>query len=80
MTIRFFKYGVVKDLLASEEQSQNLASGTSAFEFRDTLVKKYPKLSELSSLKVAVNDEYLQNDVELKEGDEVLLIPPVSGG
>lgn len=34
----------------------------------------------LNSLAVAVNREYVSADHELKDGDEVALLPPVSGG
>jgi molybdopterin converting factor subunit 1 len=29
---------------------------------------------------LAVNQEYVGNDVQLRDGDELALIPPVSGG
>lgn len=29
---------------------------------------------------VAVNNEYIENDCELHDGDEVAIIPPISGG
>jgi molybdopterin converting factor small subunit len=32
------------------------------------------------SIAVAVNQEYAKADVVLKDGDEVALLPPVSGG
>ena len=31
-------------------------------------------------LRVAVNQKYVPNEVELKDGDEVAFIPPVQGG
>ncbi|WP_338039356.1 MoaD/ThiS family protein [Maribacter litopenaei] len=34
----------------------------------------------MSSLAVAVNSEYAEDDVQLKSNDEVAIIPPVSGG
>jgi molybdopterin converting factor subunit 1 len=41
----------------------------------------HPRLRELaSSLLVAVNTEYVSQDATLRDGDEVALIPPVSGG
>ena len=40
----------------------------------------YPKLHELSSYMVAVNNEYALPNLLLKPGDEVAIIPPVSGG
>lgn len=45
------------------------------------LTKDYPSLAPLApALAVAVNREYVQADHILKDGDEVALIPPVSGG
>ncbi len=37
-------------------------------------------LQDMGSLVVAVNDEYVPLSHPLSEGDEVALIPPVSGG
>jgi len=42
--------------------------------------KTYPEFSKLSSLAVAVNSEYAQDDVPLNRNDEIAIIPPVSGG
>ena len=33
-----------------------------------------------TSIAVAVNQEYVQRSAVLREGDEVALLPPVSGG
>ena len=32
------------------------------------------------SLRVAINQNYVTEDIELKNGDEVAFIPPVQGG
>jgi len=44
------------------------------------LVEKYPKLDKLNSYAIAVNESYAEDEVILKEGDVVAIIPPVSGG
>jgi MoaE-MoaD fusion protein len=45
------------------------------------LCAKYPSLSGLNgSLRYAVNGEYAEPGHRVGEGDEVALIPPVSGG
>ncbi|KAA3438223.1 molybdopterin converting factor subunit 1 [Rufibacter hautae] len=44
------------------------------------LGQRYPALQKLSSLAVAVDSEYADDAQPLSPGQEVALIPPVSGG
>lgn len=45
------------------------------------ILHKYPRLcSNAASLAIAINQEYQDHDCVLQNGDEVALIPPVSGG
>ncbi len=45
------------------------------------LQERYPGLLlDAASTMIAVNMEYVAEDHSLKDGDEVALIPPVSGG
>jgi molybdopterin synthase sulfur carrier subunit len=39
-----------------------------------------PILEKMKSLRVAVNHEFSDFDCEVKNGDEVAFIPPISGG
>jgi len=41
---------------------------------------EYPAFKDLTSLLIAVNDEYAALGANIASGDEVALIPPVSGG
>ncbi len=45
----------------------------------DLLDKRVPQLRR-RSFYVAVNEEYARRDTVLHDGDEVALLPPVSGG
>lgn len=56
-----------------EEEMQNVKS------LRDHLSVKYPTIS-WSSVAIAVNKQYAEDHEPLHQGDEVALIPPVSGG
>ena len=49
-------------------------------DIRKRLVADYPDFARLASLKLAVNAEYVEDDYALNENDEVVIIPPVSGG
>ena len=44
------------------------------------LEQKYPEFAKLQSLKFAVGENYQEDTFTLSENDEVVIIPPVSGG
>ena len=78
VTIKCFsqvKYALGTDELTLEFE---MAKTTSQLEqlIRE---KAHGKLDGIS-LRVAVNQKYVPNEVELKDGDEVAFIPPVQGG
>lgn len=58
----------------------NTSFPTTAGELRTQLLDQFEELKNLSSLAIAVNAEYAQEDTLIQESDEIALIPPVSGG
>ncbi len=79
VTVLFF--GVLKEMLSSERQTLELPPGATVDavlgHFRQ-LLPQQPKL--WSSLAIAVNQSYAPAGCLLRDGDEVALLPPVSGG
>ncbi|MGE5465272.1 MAG: molybdenum cofactor biosynthesis protein MoaE [Betaproteobacteria bacterium] len=62
-------------------QLQGDWAGLTTKQLLDRLVEQHPKLARIApSLAVAVNREYAESSRVLQDGDEVALIPPVSGG
>jgi len=58
-----------------------LAPGTTVAEVRDRLLAEHPELEQWRNLtRFGVNLNFVEPDTPLQEGDEVVLIPPVSGG
>ncbi|WP_209466530.1 molybdenum cofactor biosynthesis protein [Symbiobacterium terraclitae] len=56
-------------------------TGLTAAQLLEQLQKDYPGLARLAPvLSIAINREYATPDRRLADGDEVALIPPVSGG
>lgn len=48
---------------------------------RDCLIHEHPQLSQWRDLtRFGVNLQFVEPDATLQDGDEVVLIPPVSGG
>lgn len=84
MTILLF--GITKDIVGSSSLSMP-ASGTfgkkkskTVGELKEYLGNTYPGLRKLSSLAIAVNNAYADDDTKIDTFDEIALIPPVSGG
>lgn len=71
---------MARDILGRSVIEQEWNSPLTVGELREELIRQYPELARLKSLAVAVNSEYAQDGNQLKEGDEIALIPPVSGG
>jgi len=79
--VRVLFFGAAREA-AADELTLSLPSGTNARAAFGRLLEEYPGLRRFgSSLLVAVNQEYARDlEVELKDGDELALFPPVSGG
>ncbi len=76
-------FGITKDIVgdATLSLSSSEASGVQTVgQLRKFLKGAYPQMARLSSLAVAVNSEYAEDEKEIRETDEIALIPPVSGG
>src|SRR3989337_1915566 len=69
------------EIAGTRETEVELGEGLSVAEAFRTLCQRVPELADLGdSLMYAVNAEYVRPDHPLRSGDELALIPPVSGG
>ena len=80
MTIEILAFGVTKDIVGGTLLNFEIESGSSVKDLKEKLQQTYPKMRELKSLLIAVNEEYGNEEYILTERDEIALIPPVSGG
>jgi molybdopterin synthase sulfur carrier subunit len=56
-------------------------SGTPVAAVRDRLIADHPQLAQWQDLtRFGINLTFVDADTPLQDGDEVVLIPPVSGG
>jgi molybdopterin synthase catalytic subunit len=71
----------LQDLIGEKSVSIELPDGATVAEMREQLGKTYPHVTPfLTTLVCAVDDEYVPTEHRLHDGDDVSLIPPVSGG
>jgi len=80
MQVRVLFFGILKDLVGRESDELSLpehATAGDVIEYYDNS----PRLrGRLKSTAISVNQEYARPELQLKSGDEVALLPPVSGG
>jgi len=59
----------------------DLPENSSTSDLRTEILKHFPALEPVVfSITLAVNQEYVDGEIALQEGDEVAFIPPISGG
>ena len=75
-------FGIAKDIVGKSSfvLSEDEMFPISVSELKDRLKIMFPEFGKLSSLAVAVNSAYAEDNEQLKKGDEIAIIPPVSGG
>ncbi len=73
-------FGIAKDILGHQKLVLDMHARPTVGDVKHNLIDTYSDFNKLSSLRFAVNEEYVEDTFELHEGDEVILIPPVSGG
>lgn len=81
MRIRVRLFAVLRDAAGVGEVELELPDGATAREVANPLAEQYPGIARhLPRIAYAVNRNYAPPDAPLQDGDEVALIPPVSGG
>jgi len=74
--VRYFAH--LKEVTGAGMEKLDMA-GQTVSHLKQVLTEKY-NLSELASAMTAVNEEFVNDDTVLADGDQVAFIPPVSGG
>jgi len=80
MKLNVLAFGIAKDIFGGSVVEVNLAENATVATLKTTLEGQYPRLKQLSSVMIAVNNEYADATSVLEQRDEVAIIPPVSGG
>jgi len=72
---------MLRDAAGAEECWVALRLGARGTDVKTVLASRYPRLHGLLDYaRLAVNCSYQPWDAPLRDGDELALIPPVSGG
>lgn len=81
ITVTVKLFAIYQEVLQTPEIQIDLPAGSAVAVVRDRLLEKYPALQPWRDLtQFGVNLEQVSPEHTLEDGDEVVLIPPVSGG
>ncbi len=80
MRVRVLPFGILKDWLGASATTLELPEGASVGDLLDRLGELQNAVPALRGIAVSVNAEYATAAHLLSDGDEVGLLPPVSGG
>ncbi|MBT0608112.1 molybdopterin converting factor subunit 1 [Aequorivita echinoideorum] len=79
--MKILLFGIAKEIAGkSVLDASEFSEAKNVGELKKVFKERYPEASKLSSLAIAVNEEYAEDDHKISTGDEVAIIPPVSGG
>lgn len=81
MQVTLLYFAALRDCRGSSEERLNLPEDVANVKDLLSYLDQQPSLSgKLKSVRVAVNETFVESDTTLNEGDVVALIPPVQGG
>lgn len=73
-------FAAAREIVGAGSFKTELAEGATVADLRASILELYPAFRELSDFAIARNEAYALADEVLVEGDEIVIIPPVSGG
>jgi len=81
IVVKVLFFGAARDAVGQGEVDFILNGASTAANAFERVLEKYPDLRRFGrSLLFAVNQEYAGPKAKLSQGDEIALLPPVSGG
>ncbi|MDA0999557.1 MAG: molybdopterin converting factor subunit 1 [bacterium] len=81
MEVRLKCFAWAREVTGAEEVVLDLPEGGTVADLRAVLEARYPVFEgRMESIAVSVNQEFAGEGTAISAGDEVALIPPISGG
>jgi molybdopterin converting factor subunit 1 len=83
MKVNVLYFAISREVVGKSQEEMHLEDGATTHKLLEQLLGAYPGLqSVMKACVFAVNQEYVppSQALTLKDGDEVAIIPPLSGG
>lgn len=80
VTIKFF--AMLKGKVGRDEVEISIPGQIALNQLKEILKREFPSIKDYidKSIMISVNQEFAASDTIIKDGDEVALLPPFSGG
>ncbi len=80
MKVKILAFGIAKDIVGGKSGEMDFTENATIAQVKEALTQQFPGFEELRKFSIAVNESYQEDDYVISEGDELVIIPPVSGG
>jgi molybdopterin synthase catalytic subunit len=81
MRVEVLPFAALREALGAARVTVELSEGSTGVELREVLASRHPRYRGLIlACRLAQGTDFLEEGAALRDGDEVVLIPPVSGG
>ena len=81
VSVQFRYFAILRERTGREAEAFELPAGATVRDARAAIAARHPEIEPLlSRIAIAVNRAVVADDHLLSAGDEVALLPPVSGG
>ncbi len=79
--VKILLFGAAADRAGTRQTELSVREGTTLGDLWPALTDRHPDLAPMrDTLAFAVNGEYARAEAKVSPGDEVAVLPPVSGG
>lgn len=79
--VKLLYFAIIREMVGHAEEDRDLEAGTTLGRLFEQIAEEHPGIRRLkASTLFMVNQEYADPDREVRDGDEIAFIPPVSGG
>lgn len=80
MKLTITAFGIARDIIGERKYEMEVDDRSTVGVVLANLKTLFPAFTQLQSIILAVNEDYVNENFIINEGDDVVLVPPVSGG
>jgi len=80
MEIKLLFFGITSDIVGVNKMDYTVKEATTVSALKEALISNFSELKNINEFAIAINEEYVDDDVIINGNDVIAIIPPVSGG